>query len=86
MWKGAEDQLGLRDRCVVSCNEGDFASAEPRTFAALGVRRGVRQLELGMRVDQGAELTPGVSGRAEDAHRDSMHTECISTHSAQVNG
>jgi transcriptional regulator of arginine metabolism len=50
-----------------------------------GIRRGECQCEAWMPADQGTELAAGVPAGSEDAHRNSMHAECILLHHHPVN-
>ena len=66
-------------------DKANLGAAQPRSFASTFVRRRERQIEPRMPRDESAELTAGVATGAEDTNRDSMHTECILLHTADVN-
>lgn len=83
--KRAEDQLGALQRCVVGGDERQLASANSHAFATPFVRRGEMQVEKRVTGNEIAEFPAGISARAEDSNRNSMHLECILLHEEDVN-
>src|SRR6185436_9302460 len=61
VWKRAEDEFSIRQRCVVRGDERDVATAEPSGGATLVIRRGEREREAWMAIDECAKLATGIA-------------------------
>ena len=73
MWKRAEDQVGLVERCIFSRNEGDVMSTYARSLPPLSVSSCEAELKTGVPRDEHAELASGVAAGAENTDRKFMH-------------
>lgn len=75
MRQRAEDQRALLELCIIVGDEAHIDSSEPRTLATPFVGAREAELEGGVTRNESAQLTSGVTGRAEHSNRNFMHVE-----------
>ena len=74
MWKGAEHELCPLDGGIIGRDELDVAASGGQVFSPSFVGGGEDEFKSRMGAQKVTELASGVTARAEDSHRDSMHT------------
>ena len=73
MRQRAEDELRLAKGRVVGRDIGQLATADAHGRPSLLVRRGEREREPGMALDQRTELAPSVAAGAEHTNWNLVH-------------
>lgn len=75
MRQRAEDQRALLELRVIVGDEAHLDPAEPCTLTAPFIGARETELEGGVTRNESAQLTSGVTGRAEHSNRNFMHVE-----------